>query len=82
MKTQFKMNLDSLTDISNFIKELSIKIPCDVDGIYERQIVDAKSYLGLASISIHPVIIKINTEDENIIKIFNDICKKYKITEE
>lgn len=82
MKKNFIMNLDSLTDLSNFVTELTTKISSDVDGIYQRQVVDVKSYLGLVSISIHPVNIIINTDDEDEIALFNEICKKYKTIEE
>lgn len=54
----------------------------DVDAKYGRQVVDAKSYLGLVTISIHPVTVVINTDNEDYIKRFNEICSKYKIVEE
>lgn len=73
MKTEFTLNLDSLTDLNNFVMEISSQIPCDVD---------AKSYLGLVTISIHPVTVVINTDNEDYIKRFNEICSKYKIVEE
>lgn len=82
MKTEFTLNLDSLTDLNNFVMEISSQIPCDVDAKYGRQIVDAKSYLGLVTISIHPVTVVINTDNEDYIKRFNEICSKYKIVEE
>jgi hypothetical protein len=82
MKTEFTLNLDSLTDLNNFVMEISSQIPCDVDAKYGRQVVDAKSYLGLVTISIHPVTVVINTDNEDYIKRFNEICSKYKIVEE
>ena len=82
MKKEYLLNLDSLTDLNNFVKEISMQISCDVDAIYQRQIVDAKSYLGLVTISIHPVLIRINTEDEEQIRVFGEICRKYEIKEQ
>lgn len=82
MKTEFTLNLDSPTDLNNFVMEISSQIPCDVDAKYGRQVVDAKSYLGLVTISIHPVTVVINTDNEDYIKRFNEICSKYKIVEE
>ncbi len=82
MNKEYVLNLDSLTDLNNFVKEISTQILCDVDAIYQRQIVDAKSYLGLVTISIHPVLIRINTEDEELISKFGEICKKYEIKED
>lgn len=73
MNKEYVLNLDSLTDLNNFVMEISAQIPCDVD---------AKSYLGLVTISIHPVTVVINTDNEDYIKRFNEICSKYKIVEE
>ena len=82
MNKEYVLNLDSLTDLNNFVMEISSQIPCDVDEKYGRQVVDAKSYLGLVTISIHPVTVVINTNNEDYIKRFNEICNKYKIVEE
>lgn len=82
MNKEYVLNLDSLTDLNNFVIEISSQIPCDVDAKYGRQVVDAKSYLGLVTISIHPVTVVINTDNEDYIKRFNEIGSKYKIVEE
>lgn len=50
MNKEYVLNLDSLTDLNNFVIDISSNIPCDVDAKYGRQIVDAKSYLGLVEI--------------------------------
>lgn len=77
MKKEYILNLDSLTNLTNFVIEVS-KIPCDVDAIYGRQIVDAKSYLGLIAISTHPLFVRIHTDEEEYIKRFSEICAQYK----
>ena len=82
MKTEFTLNLDSLTDLNNFVMEIWTQIPCDVYGKHGRRIVDAKSYLGMIGISMKPVTVVINTDNEDYIKRFNEICSKYKIVEE
>lgn len=82
MKTEFTLNLDSLTDLNNFVMEIWTQIPCDVDGKHGRRIVDTKSYLGMIGISMNPVTVVINTDNEDYIKRFNEICSKYKIVEE
>lgn len=66
MNKEYVLNLDSLTDLNNFVIDISSNIPCDVDAKYGRQIVDAKSYLGLVTISIHPVTVVINTDNEGL----------------
>lgn len=55
MRKEFTLNLDSLTDLEEFVRLLINKISADVDGCYEHQIVDAKSFMGMVSISTHPV---------------------------
>lgn len=77
MKKEYLLNLDSITDLTNFVKEISENIYSDVDASYERQVVDAKSYLGLVAISIHPVIVKINSDNEKEIQKFSTICEKF-----
>lgn len=67
MNKEYVLNLDSLTDLNNFVIDISSNIPCDVDAKYGRQVVDAKSYLGLVTISIHPVTVVINTDNEDYI---------------
>lgn len=62
MKRSFILNLDSLTDLTNFCTEISSNIAADVDAAYGRQTVDAKSYLGLITISTHPIQVYINSE--------------------
>lgn len=42
MNKEYVLNLDSLTDLNNFVIDISSNIPCDVDAKYGRQIVDAK----------------------------------------
>lgn len=82
MKRSFILNLDSLTDLTNFCTEISSNIAADVDAAYGRQTVDAKSYLGLITISTHPIQVYINSENCAEIAKFNEICSKYPIVYE
>lgn len=77
MKKEYVLNLNSFSDVGNFVRTLSTRIPYDVNAIYESQVVDAKSYLGLVSLSNHPITVKINTDDEELIEKFGEICEKY-----
>ena len=81
MKNEYVLNLDSLTDLTHFVKTISNKIPYDVDAMYNRQIVDAKSLLGLINLATHPVKVRINTDDEFYIDKFAEICKDYLVQE-
>lgn len=77
MRKEFTLNLDSLTDLEEFVHLLISKISADVDGCYEHQIVDAKSFMGMVSISTHPVTVRINSDDEKEVELFNGICARY-----
>jgi hypothetical protein len=77
MRKEFTLNLDSLTDLEEFVHLLISKISADVDGCYEHQIVDAKSFMGMVSISTHPVTVRINSDDEKEVELFNGICSRY-----
>ena len=73
---EFILDLNSLNDINDFITGIK-NIPCDINASYEKQIVDAKSYLGLVSISTHPITVSINTDNPNYIETFSQVCKRY-----
>lgn len=81
MKKEYTLNFDSITDLTNFVKRISNKIPYDVDAMYNRQIIDAKSLLGLINLATHPVKVRINTDDEFYINKFAEICKDYLVHE-
>lgn len=82
VNTKFILDLDSISDLNKFVSEISSEISSDVNAIYERQVVDAKSFLGLVTISTHPVTVVINSTDNDEIITFRNICEKYKIIEE
>lgn len=74
---EYTLNLDSLTDLEEFVHELISQIKSDVDGCWQHQIVDAKSFMGMVSISTHPVTVRLNSDDKEEVRIFNDICTRY-----
>lgn len=47
MKVEFVLNLNSITDASHFVSEISKMVACDVDVSYGRHCVDAKHLWGL-----------------------------------
>lgn len=49
-----------------------------VDAIYDRQVVDAKSLLGVMSIAIHPLRVVIHSDDLSEVAYFAHICEKFK----
>lgn len=73
------MDLHDIDNTEGFVKEISEKIRSDVDAIYERQVVDAKSLLGVVMITSRPIEVEIISDDEEEIKVFEEICKKYEV---
>lgn len=82
MKEKYVLNLNSITDLSNFVSEISAKVTCDVDACYERHCVDAKSLMGVMSLSCNPITVKLcNPVSQSDIDHFDEICRKYEIKE-
>lgn len=79
MKKRFAVDLHDIDNTEGFVKEISEKIRSDVDAIYERQVVDAKSLLGVVMIASRPIEVEIISDDEEEIKVFEEICKKYEV---
>ena len=72
------INLNKVSDLYSFTQEIG-SIPYDVDAIRGSYIVDAKSILGLMSLTLsEPITVRINSDDEVAIKQFEEICLKYK----
>ena len=81
MKKEFLVDLHSINDLKDFIEELNLKTVSDVDATYDRQTVDARSFLGVMSLAFHPITVKINSDNDCEIEDFNEICKKYEVKE-
>lgn len=79
MKKRFTVDLHDVDNTESFVKEISEKIRSDVDATYEKRVVDAKSLLGVIMITSHPVEVEIISDDEEEIKVFEEICKKYEV---
>ena len=71
------IKLNKIEDLYSFVHDIH-DCPCDVDAYHERYIVDAKSILGLMSLTLsQPITVRINTDDEELISKFEEICLKY-----
>lgn len=79
MKKRFTVDLHDVDNTESFVKEISEKIRSDVDAIYGRQVVDAKSLLGVVMITSRLIEVEIISDDEEEIKVFEEICKKYEV---
>ena len=81
MKKEFILDLHSINDIKDFVRDIDFTILSDVDAMHDKYIVDARSFLGLMSLSFNPVKVRINSENELEIADFADICRKYEVKE-
>ena len=79
MKKRFTVDLHDIDNTESFVKEISEKIRSDVDAIYGRLVVDAKSLLGVVMITSRLIEVEIISDDEEEIKVFEEICKKYEV---
>ena len=71
------IKLNEIEVLKQFVRDIR-SLDCDVDVVRGKYVVDAKSILGLLSLSLsEPVTARINTDDEELIKQFEEICTKY-----
>lgn len=81
MKKEYNINLSNLEDLRQFYKDITYTITSDVDVINGRYTIDAKSLMGLISISANDVITYIHSDDKKELEVFSEICEKYKVEE-
>ena len=71
------VNLNDVETAKRFVDDMR-KIECDVDLVKGHYIIDAKSIMGVFSISLdQPVTARIHSDDEETIKLFEELCTKY-----
>ena len=79
VKKEFFINLNEIEDLKAFVNEMTYHIKSDVDAIYERQVIDAKSILGLTSLASHPIKVVIHSDDLSEIAYFKSVCERYDV---
>ena len=82
MKKEFLINLNEISDLKEFVNLILYKITSDVDAIYENQVVDAKSLMGIITLASHPLLIRIYTDNNEELEVFNSICNKFEVKNE
>lgn len=71
------VNLNDVEAVKQFVEDMR-KMSCDVDIIKGHYVIDAKSIMGIFSLSLdQPVTVKIHSDDEEVIKKFEELCTKY-----
>ena len=72
------IKLNNIEKVKNFVSRIST-FDCDVDILYGRYIIDATSIMGIFSLDLtNPVTVLIHTDDEEELKLFNEIMEDFK----
>ena len=78
METERYVYLNSIERVKNFVNQI-INIESDVDLIYGRYILDAKSIMAIFSINLNNKLkLVLHSDDEDEIRKFNEIAEEYK----
>lgn len=74
-----KILINKIEDVKRFVQECT-KFECDIDVGQKRQIVDAKSILGVLSLNLsEPITVVLYSDDETNIQHFNELISPWKI---
>lgn len=78
METERYVLLNTIDKVKKFVNEI-ISIDSDVDLLYGRYTLDAKSLMAIFSISLNNKLkLVIHSDDEDEIRRFNEIAEEYK----
>lgn len=79
MSKEFKVGFENAQEVSEFCAKIKKYIPGDVDAKSGRYVVNAKSILGLLSISIDEMSISMDVYTTEEIDALARICEEYKV---
>ena len=79
MSKEFKVRFENAQETSEFCAKIKKYIPGDVDAKSGRYVVNAKSILGLLSISIDEMSISMDVYTTEEIDALARICEEYKV---
>ena len=78
METERYINLNNIERVKNFVNQI-MNIESDVDLIYGRYTLDAKSIMAIFSINLNNKLkLVLHSDDEDKIIKFNEIAEEYK----
>ena len=70
--------LNTLEKVKDFVNRVST-LECDVDVLYRRYVLDAKSIMSILSIDLmNPLKVVIHSDDEEELKLFSDMMEDFK----
>ena len=75
--TEYVVKFSAIDQVQTFIDDIR-KIPYDVDACHGNYIVDAKSILGILSLSLgREITLRVRSEDPLADELLKTICEKY-----
>lgn len=78
METERYVLLNTIDKVKKFVNEI-ISIDSDVDLLYGRYTLDAKSIMAIFSISLNNKLkLVIHSDDEDEIRRFNEVMEEFK----
>ena len=78
MNKEITIDLGTISKVKQFVHIVE-EFESEIDVISCRYVVDAKSIMGLFSLNIlEPLIVRINSENEEEIKSFNRVMEEFK----
>ena len=70
--------LNTLEKVKHFVEQMST-FECDIDVLYRRYILDAKSIMSILSVDLtQPLKVVIHSDDEEDLKRFNEMMEDFK----
>jgi hypothetical protein len=79
LSKEFKVGFESAQEVSEFCAKVKKYVSGDVDAKSGRYVVNAKSILGLLSISIDEMLISMDVYTTEEIDTLERICEEYKV---
>ena len=71
-----KLQFSTIDQVQKFVDGVR-KIPCDVDARHGNYVVDAKSLLGILSLSLGKELdIVLHSDDNNMAETLNTLCEE------
>ncbi len=75
--TECVVKFSAIDQVQTFIDDIR-KIPYDVDACHGNYVVDAKSILGILSLSLgREITLRVRSEDSLADELLKTICEKY-----
>ena len=70
--------LNTLEKVKHFVEQMST-FECDIDVLYRRYILDAKSIMSILSVDLtQPLKVIIHSDDEDELERFNEMMEDFK----